>query len=240
MTEKKSWLDVILMPLVVAFVGGLGTYLITQQQEMNAIERSKAQIQSAVQLADADRQVKILEIFAAKITDPDPGSRIMALRMLRVLNKDLAEQLSEAVKGVETDSGVKAIASKIVEESRRRYYLGRNVEIAIHGDIEQGEMKYEVKALGSIITKGLFTHSYTNENGQVEDDNFSAEFILPPGAGDMIWNPTGKRVRIRVLKQNRKKSTFFYRKGDCIYEECSLRISGETYGCSSWINLGKI
>ena len=36
MAEKKNWVEIVLMPLVVAGVGILGTHFITQQQEKNA------------------------------------------------------------------------------------------------------------------------------------------------------------------------------------------------------------
>ena len=53
MAERKRWVEVALMPLVVAVVGTLGTYLLTSQQREAAEAR-----------AAADRQIKILEIVA--------------------------------------------------------------------------------------------------------------------------------------------------------------------------------
>ena len=52
MSEPKKWVEVALMPLVIAVVGIMGTYLITNEQ------REAAEIR-----ADADRQIKILDIF---------------------------------------------------------------------------------------------------------------------------------------------------------------------------------
>ena len=57
MAEKKSILEVVLMPSAIAIVGVLSTLVVTCQQQ-----------KSAETLAAADRQVKILEIFADKIT----------------------------------------------------------------------------------------------------------------------------------------------------------------------------
>ena len=57
---KKSWAEIILMPLVVAIVGIVGTYLITKQSGEDATLLGKAQLLSTKEQADADRQVKIL------------------------------------------------------------------------------------------------------------------------------------------------------------------------------------
>ncbi len=79
MAGKKSCIEVVLMPLAVALVGMFGTYFITSQQQ-----------ESAETKAVADRQVKILEIFAEKITSSDESERIFALRLLGTVDNDLA------------------------------------------------------------------------------------------------------------------------------------------------------
>ncbi len=102
MAEKKSFMEIVLMPLVVAAVGVMGTYFLTQQQQSNALAK-----------ADADRQVKILEIFAEKITSPDERERILGLRLLEAVDPDLAAKLAHAVaEGEKEDSKVQQVHTR--------------------------------------------------------------------------------------------------------------------------------
>jgi len=78
MANPKNRVEIILMPLVVACVGILGTLFITQQQERNSLAK-----------ADSDRQVKILEIFAEKVKSPDEGQRLLSLKLLRAVDDGL-------------------------------------------------------------------------------------------------------------------------------------------------------
>ena len=111
MTERKRWVEVALMPLVVAVVGTLGTYLLTSQQREAAEAR-----------AAADRQIKILEIVADKITSSDESQQIFALRLTSKLDPDLSAKLvtafdlqgvSERVRNVANEVTVQAVASTV-------------------------------------------------------------------------------------------------------------------------------
>ncbi len=107
MAEKKSFMEIVLMPLVVAAVGVMGTYFLTQQQQSNALAK-----------ADADRQVKILEIFAEKITSPDERERILGLRLLEAVDPDLAAKLAHAVaEGEKEDSKVQQVAYQVARQA---------------------------------------------------------------------------------------------------------------------------
>lgn len=110
MPEQKSWVEIVLMPLVVAFVGILGTHLITSQQQ-----------QSVEIKAVEDRQIKILEIFAEKITSSDEGERIFALRLLGAVDNDLAAKLANAVSETENKpTAVRRVAEQVVIEAEAR------------------------------------------------------------------------------------------------------------------------
>ena len=110
MAEKKSIIEVVLMPLVVAIVGAVGTLFITSQQH-----------KSAEILAAADRQVKILEIFADKITSSEESERIFALRLLDTLDNELAAKLAHAVSENESEPPkVRQAADQIVVEAEAR------------------------------------------------------------------------------------------------------------------------
>jgi len=91
--EKKRWIDVILMPLVVAMVGIFGTVLITSQQQKSADTRAAAAQQSAEIRASADRQLKLLEIFSQKVASPNHGERVVAIRLIKAVDRELAAKL---------------------------------------------------------------------------------------------------------------------------------------------------
>jgi hypothetical protein len=117
------------MPLVVALVGMAGTYFITKQQENSAQTLGRAQLESTKELASADRQIKILEIFAEKVASPDQAERILALRLLRAVDGDLAAKLATAVlEGESQDSEVRRVADEVAEEAAAR---ARNADFAV-------------------------------------------------------------------------------------------------------------
>lgn len=123
MPQQKSWVEVFLMPVVIAIVGTAGTYFITSQQEKNALQAREAQLQSARELAEADREIKIIEMFSEKITSPEESERIMALRLLRAIDGELAGKLAEAVQGAEpTTSEVRRVAQEVKVYSAARGY----------------------------------------------------------------------------------------------------------------------
>jgi len=135
MSERKSWIEVGLMPLVVAVVGIVGAHLITRQQEENARTLSDAQLSSARELAAADRQVKILEIFAEKVTSPDQGERMLALRLLRSVDGDLAQKLATAVlEGEPVESEVRKVADEIAQEGAARARLLPRIYVHIRSE----------------------------------------------------------------------------------------------------------
>ena len=121
MAEQKSWIELVLMPLAVTIVGTVGTYFVTQQQEKNAQIMSQSQLASTRQMAAADRQVKILEIFSEKITSNEQSQRILALRLLKAVDDDLAEKLAVAVSELEPKkSEVRRVAKEVAKEAATR------------------------------------------------------------------------------------------------------------------------
>ncbi|CAN2049565.1 hypothetical protein GMMP13_810063 [Candidatus Magnetomoraceae bacterium gMMP-13] len=96
MSERKNWVEIVLMPIVVAVVGVVGTLLITQQQNKTAALMRKTELEKTQEIAAADRQIKILELFADKILDPDQNQRLLALRLLTAVDGDLAKNLATA------------------------------------------------------------------------------------------------------------------------------------------------
>ncbi len=118
MPDKKNFLEIVIMPLVIAVVGIVGTYLITQQQQNNTEILSQAEAKSSQQRAKADRQIKILEIFSDKITSNNERDRILALRILAELDPDLRAKLASAVSITESPSSeVSKVAKSVAEEA---------------------------------------------------------------------------------------------------------------------------
>src|SRR6266581_6892127 len=104
MSKSKRWIEIVLMPLVVAGVGAFGTFVITSQQQKSAEIR-----------ADADLQIKLLEIFSTKIASSDERERILGLHILSALvDNALVEKLAKAVSTTEQEPGpVRKVAEEV-------------------------------------------------------------------------------------------------------------------------------
>lgn len=130
MAEPRSWIQIVLLPIVLAGVGISGTFLVTRQQEKSAQRISAAQLESARAQAIADRQIKILEIFAQTITSPEEKERLLAVRLLGAVDAELAENLAAAVAEAEPpESAVRRVATEVFDqavsraETRPRIYI---------------------------------------------------------------------------------------------------------------------
>ncbi|MDF2180224.1 hypothetical protein P2G88_18365 [Aliiglaciecola sp. CAU 1673] len=156
--DTRKWIEVILMPLAVALVGILGTYLVTEQQD-----------RTSATLANSDRQIKILEIFADKVTSSDDKERLLAINLLGALDNELAEKLAQAV--VDSEPGqtqVKQAAMRLAALAKARQAHIPIVYLHISSDAltqEAKEVETSLSALGwhvegveSLQHKGL-SHS---------------------------------------------------------------------------------
>jgi len=112
MAAGKDWTSVMLMPVVVALVGIIGTSFVTAQQESSEKAR-----------AVAEREVKLIEIFANKITGQKADEKILALRLLRVLEPSLAQKLGEAALDSAPEASVREVAKSVVQEATARAQL---------------------------------------------------------------------------------------------------------------------
>lgn len=138
MAEKKNWVEIFLLPLVIAGVGTFGTYFITQQQEANAQVNAASDRQIAKDNADSDRQIKILEIFSDKITHRDENQRLLALELLRVLDDDLAGKLASAVAKAEKEgSSVRKVATKLADVTKARIELRPRIYMHVRSNAER-------------------------------------------------------------------------------------------------------
>lgn len=127
--QKRSLLEVGLMPVVVALVGILGTYFITKHQTdssqrirqaeiESAVEIANAQIKSSLELAQAEQDLKALEIFSKQISSDNPRERETAMRILHIVNADLAQQLGKIIIEDPSETArVKALAQAVVKRA---------------------------------------------------------------------------------------------------------------------------
>ena len=124
MSEKKSLTEIVLMPLVLAIVGGLGTYFITSFQARHsavvaeaqrdaAEEIARAQIESAERLAQREQALRVLEIYQDKMGSDNPEERKLALQLLLLLDPALGQALAAQVETTDRDQAVRQEARRV-------------------------------------------------------------------------------------------------------------------------------
>ena len=116
--DKKSSFEIILMPLVVAIIGIVGTILVTNSQ-----------IKSSNTLAEAQQKIKIIEIFSDKITENNESERALAIKVLAAVDPELGQKIASAVQDTDLD-----VKTKIDD-----------MEISLAKEV-QAELKTEVKS----------------------------------------------------------------------------------------------
>jgi hypothetical protein len=78
---EKSKIEIFLMPLVIAAVGIIGTYLITQQQIKSTSSLQEVQRKQTQENAKLEQQIKILEIFSKNIVSQQEHEKKIALNL---------------------------------------------------------------------------------------------------------------------------------------------------------------
>ena len=130
--KPKNILEVVLMPLVIALLGILGTFVITNVQQEYTKGLADAEIQRADRLAEAERlraekefamtmQVKLLEIFGERMVTGDLQERKNALLLLRAVDPNFAEPLTHAL--LQTSSTEPELRALAESELKRRIEL---------------------------------------------------------------------------------------------------------------------
>ncbi len=108
-------LDIVLMPLVVALVGGAATFFITRYQTQNAERIAAAQLASAERSARSERELRSLDLFTRLIESNSPKTRERAVRLLEAVDPDLATRLANAIATDDAETpAVRAEARTIV------------------------------------------------------------------------------------------------------------------------------
>ena len=155
MTDKKSWIEIILMPLVIALVGVGGTLIVMNQQESNAQTR-----------ADSDRQIKVLEIFAAKISSDKEEERQLALRMLEAVDGKLAVKLAAAVVDTEADDIVRGVAQDVVARVTHTPRVYLHIKGEEQRDAAEG-VAAKLEEKGWIVPRTIVTGEKSPRNPQL-------------------------------------------------------------------------
>jgi hypothetical protein len=148
MAAGKNWLEVALMPVVVAGVGVIGTYFITEQQTANSAAMAESERNSTIKTANAEREIKAIEIFTEHFVSGDDDQRSRALRLLGLVNPGLGKRGSEEVSswGAETAMVQKA-AEDVTRKSAETRILAARVYIHIQQESDRAGSNSVAKIL---------------------------------------------------------------------------------------------
>ncbi len=119
---RKTFLEIALMPIVVALLGSGATFAITTYQTRTAKDIADAQRASAERIAVSDRQLKALELFSRMIVSEKETEKEMAVRLLTAVDAELARQLTASIEANPTFSpNIKKEAQAVAKIVPRGY-----------------------------------------------------------------------------------------------------------------------
>ena len=182
------------MPLVVALVGIMGTYLITGQQAESARRASEAQIAAAREAAIADRQIKVLDIFGEKIASKEPSERILALNILMSVEPDLGGKLAKAVGDTEKNPEVKERAQEVARAlTPAKIYMHIRTEVDRRDALRIAEMLQ----LRGFTVPSIQSNSYAGQVSELRYFQRSGEQEASRIAG--LLRAMGLRIDLRYV-----------------------------------------
>jgi hypothetical protein len=162
MSEKKSILEIAIIPIVVTIVGISGTLLITNQQENNASIMSAAQLNTTKELAEADREIKVLDIVSEQLTSSDLEKKELGLRLLGAVSGKLAEKIALAYsEGEPKNSKLRELAIHIGSEGA---YRDEKKRIAEGSSIKASDQNITGTYLMDKLQNRVITITNINEN----------------------------------------------------------------------------
>ncbi len=100
MAEKIKWIEVVLVPIVLAIIGGVSTLLITSMQKKHTTEMGIVREENAKFLAKSETNMKYLEIYSNLMTKGTVKAEELAIITLELLayhDSDLASKLAKIV-----------------------------------------------------------------------------------------------------------------------------------------------
>jgi len=103
----KTYVEILITPIVIAVIGIVGTISITNTQVKNASEIAETQIRIQIREAENNKKLKALEIFSKQIMSKDPEERRLALGLINILDSELASKMLSYLAEFDPDVGVK-------------------------------------------------------------------------------------------------------------------------------------
>lgn len=97
MNKDKSILEIVLMPLVIVIVGISSSFIISFYEIESSEKFRAAELEVVREQAKTDREIKIIEIFSEKIVSKDEKERILALKILDLIDSKIAKDLARIV-----------------------------------------------------------------------------------------------------------------------------------------------
>ena len=121
--QKKSWFEIAVIPLAIAITGGVGTVAITRAQVQSAENIAKSNQEQTSRLADSNLQVvkeksaaeqrlKALELCIKYLTDSKPEVRESGVKLLEVIEPDLASKLRATLLISDPSADVRRVAAE--------------------------------------------------------------------------------------------------------------------------------
>jgi len=111
--SRKTWIEFAAIPLAVAVTGIFGTWFVTRAQMESAAQIAKANLEVAERSAVSQQRLKALELHIKYITDRDPAVRESGVKLLSVIEPELANKLRQQVIATEKDPKVLATATQV-------------------------------------------------------------------------------------------------------------------------------
>lgn len=145
---RKSFFEIVLMPIVIAILGSAATFAITTYQARTSKEIADAQRASAERMALSDRQLKALELFSRMIVSEKETEKQMAVRLLTAVDAELARQLTASIEANPTFSPIiKKEAQAVAEAVPRGYAFAVVGSFRTFGEAESFANRIEKSAL---------------------------------------------------------------------------------------------
>ena len=192
----KTWMEILVTPLVVAVLGVVALLLVSKYERENvariaevqratSVEIVQAQTATSRSIADAQqadekamRQIRIMEVFLDKMTSRDLEAQKTALKLSSLLDPELATMLltTLAIADPEETKEIRDLAEKEIERrlllsvAAEEYVMGLGLETTINIRVVDGNGNPVEDALVTISAKsGGFSETpagSTNEEGE--------------------------------------------------------------------------
>jgi hypothetical protein len=169
--KVKSWAEVLLVPIVLALVGLVGTFFITRYQIKSAEKIADAERSSGETQSRSEQQVKLLEIFAAKFTSENLKERESSFKLLRMADPEFADKISSAIVNDATENPkIQEQAKSVSEEVRSNRYFAIVATFPVREDAfrySQGLKEQKVQYMPEVYLRNDNNHYIVTLGGNL-------------------------------------------------------------------------